>query len=329
MGLNLYLIRYGKLKRKDNTIYIKSKRETKAFPVKKIDSIFCFGEFGFNSKVLAFLTQHKIPIHFFNYHGWYIGSFYPREYLNSGFLLIKQAEHYLNEEKRLLIAREILKGGLNGMLKNLRRYEKKNEEVKRIVQRIELYKEQIEKVISISELLGIEGMCRNLYYQAFSYILRSSFKFEKRTKQPPANEVNALISFGNSLVYALCVNEIYHTPLNPTISYLHEPSERRFSLSLDLAEIFKPLISDRLIFRLVNNQIIKKTHFENKLNCCYLNEKGKKIFLEEFDKKLKTTFYYRSIKKRVSYQRLIRLECYKLIKHLIGDKRYKSLNPEW
>jgi len=72
--------------------------------------------------------------------------------------------------------------------------------------------------------------------------------FTKRVKRPPANMVNALIRFGNSMVYISCLAEIYRTQLNPLISYLHEPGTKRFSLSLDLAEIFKPLLADRLIF---------------------------------------------------------------------------------
>lgn len=65
---------------------------------------------------------------------------------------------------------------------------------------------------------------------------------------PPDNMINSLISFVNSLIYAKTLSEVYHTQLNPTISYLHQPGARRFSLCLDLSEIFKPLIADRLIF---------------------------------------------------------------------------------
>lgn len=74
----------------------------------------------------------------------------------------------------------------------------------------------------------------------------------QRTKLPPSNEVNAMISFVNSMCYTLCLDMIYHTQLNPTISFLHQPGERRYSLALDLAEIFKPVLADRLIFSLLN-----------------------------------------------------------------------------
>ena len=127
-----------------------------------------------------------------------------------------------------------------------------------------------------------------------------------------------------------CLTEVYRTQLNPTISFLHEPGDRRFSLSLDLAEIFKPLIIDRIIFRLFNRQQLNESkHFETNIDGCYLNEKGRKLFIPAFDEQLKQTVSHRKLKRHVSYQRLIRLECYKLIKHLVRMETYQALRPWW
>ena len=106
--------------------------------------------------------------------------------------------------------------------------------------------------------------------------------------------------------------------------------DRRFSLSLDLAEIFKPLIIDRIIFRLFNRQQLDESkHFETNVDGCYLNENGRKLFIAEFDEQLKQTISHRRLKRHVSYQRLIRLECYKLIKHLVEMEPYQALRPWW
>lgn len=83
---------------------------------------------------------------------------------------------------------------------------------------------------------------------------------------PPDNMINSLISFVNTLIYTKVLSEIYHTQLNPTISYLHEPGVRRFSLSLDIAEVFKPLIGDRVIFSLLNRKQITEDSFTKELN---------------------------------------------------------------
>ena len=155
-------------------------------------------------------------------------------------------------------------------------------------------------------------------------------QFTKRVRRPPDNPINALISFGNSIMYASCLSEIYRTQLNPTISFLHEPGDRRFSLSLDLAEIFKPVIVDRLIFRLLNRQQLQESkHFDDQLGGCYLNEAGRRIFHQTYDEQLKQTIEHRKLNRKVSYQRLIRLECYKLIKHLTQMEPYQAFRAWW
>ncbi|OHB98872.1 MAG: CRISPR-associated endonuclease Cas1, partial [Planctomycetes bacterium RIFCSPHIGHO2_12_39_6] len=146
---------------------------------------------------------------------------------------------------------------------------------------------------------------------------------------PPDNMINALISYLNSLVYTTCLSEIYHTQLSPLISYLHEPGDRRFSLSLDLAEIFKPILSDRIIFTLLNRQQIDEKDFMREVNLCYLNEKGRKTVVKEYDERLKTVITHKKLEKQVSYRYLIRLEGYKLVKHLLGEQEYEGFKIWW
>jgi CRISPR-associated protein Cas1 len=128
-------------------------------------------------------------------------------------------------------------------------------------------------------------------------------------------------------MYATVLTEIYHTQLTPTVSYLHEPGERRYSLALDISEVFKPLIVDRVIFNLINNRIIKQEEdFLEELNFCYLNDSGRRKFLSEYQKKLDSTIYNSRLKRNITYQRLIRIECFKLVKHIIGEKSYVGLH---
>jgi CRISPR-associated protein Cas1 len=98
---------------------------------------------------------------------------------------------------------------------------------------------------------------------------------------------------------------------------------------LDLAEIFKPLLIDPLVFSLVNNRRIQEKHFEDLNGMVYLSEEGRKIFLAAFDEKMKTSFKHRKLGRNVTYRYLIRLEAYKLIKHVIGDEPYKPFKAWW
>ena len=109
----------------------------------------------------------------------------------------------------------------------------------------------------------IEGNIRQAYYGAFDVII-NDFDMGTRTKRPPQNEVNALISFGNMMCYTVCLKSIHQTQLNPTISFLHTPGERRYSLCLDVSEIFKPILVDRTIFKVLNKGMLQERHFDNK-----------------------------------------------------------------
>ena len=240
---NFYLSSDGILKRKENTIYFINKNGKKPIPINKVYAIYAYGQTTVSSQVLNLFTQYGVPIHFFNYYGYYNGSYYPRETLNSGDLTIKQAAHYLNNPKRIELAKLFVEGSALNIQKVLSYYKIDNN-IKTILKELNTTK-------TITEIMNVEGRIRSEYYQKFDEILPENFQFESRTRQPPQNKINSLISFGNSLMYATVLTELYHTQLNPTISYLHEPLERRFSLSLDLSEIFKPFIVDRLIFYLI------------------------------------------------------------------------------
>jgi len=150
-----------------------------------------------------------------------------------------------------------------------------------------------------------------------------------RSKQPPLNIVNSLISFGNMLCYSECLRSIQQTQLNPTVSFLHEPGERRYSLALDISEIFKPLLVDRVIFKVLNKNELQENDFDKKLNKIVLKNKGKKKFLQAYELRLQETIKHRSLNRNVSYKHLIKLECYKLQKHLLNIKEYKPFKMYW
>lgn len=308
--------------------------QKKFIPVETVEAIYAFGEIRFNSKFLNFLSQYRIPMHIFNYYGFYSGTFYPKEYLNSGALYVKQVKHYMVPELRIAIAREFVRSAAFNILKNLRYYSNRGVELNNEINEIEkLSAQPLTPSLREGEipavLMGTEGNIRQIYYSCWKKILNENVDFTRRTKQPPDNMTNALISFGNMMLYSACLGEIYRTQLNPLVSYLHEPGDRRFSLSLDIAEIFKPIIVDRTIFKMLNQKMVQDCDFEKKLNFCFMKDSAKKTFIREFDDKLKTVIHHRGLGRGVSYRRLIRLECYKLIKHLLGDSRYEGFKIWW
>jgi len=200
----------------------------------------------------------------------------PKDGLLSGKMLLAQTAYYQDKKKRIIIARKFIEGAAFNMIKNLKYYDKRGKELAVIIERIEQYSKLVPEAKAVDELMGIEGNIRQTYYEGFDMIL-NDFEMGNRTKQPPQNEVNALISFGNMMCYSQCLRAIHQTQLNPTISYLHTPGERRYSLSLDISEIFKPILVDRVIFKVLNKREIQEKHFDKKLNKCILNQAGKRM----------------------------------------------------
>jgi len=330
MKENFHLTRNGRLAREENTIYyIAEEIGKRPLPVEKIYALYAYGRITFTSGVISYLAKHHIPIHFFNYYGYYEGSFYPREFLVSGDILVRQVEHHMDNRKRMLIAREFVRGAAKNIEKNLSYYERSGKDVAAQRERVNSLIEEIDDQYEIPKLMRVEGSIRDIYYSAWDKILPEEFRFVKRTRRPPENAVNALISFGNSLMYSATLSEIYNTQLNPTVSYLHSPSERRFSLSLDISEIFKPVIVDRTIFKLLNKKLLRMDDFSEEINRATLTDPGRRKFLQEWESKMAETIMHRGLKRKVSYRSLMRMECYKLEKHLIGGERYKPLVMWW
>jgi len=309
------------------------------FPVESAESIYCFGEIDVNSKLVSFLSKHHVPLFFFDYYGNYTASLYPKEHLLSGRLTVSQVRHYEDTGRRLFLARQFVDAAMANIRRVLRYYAGRLEdedatEVKGAVEEIEELRDRAATAPDTETLMGLEGRARRRYYRTWPTLLGragENFPFDRRSRQPPSNPLNALISFGNSLCYSVALRQLYHTALDPTISFLHEPGDRRFSLALDLAEIFKPLLVDRAIFRLIKTRQIQPSDFEDRLGGVYLTESGRQTFVSHWDDRLRQTIKHRRLDRKISYERLVRLDAYRLVRHLCdpdGDP-YEGFTMWW
>lgn len=323
MGTTKYIMSMGELSRKDNSLCFRKDVKNVHIPVENTKEIYCFNEVSINSKLLDFLAQNNIIVHFFNYYGGYSGTYYPRDHYLSGKLVVKQALKYQND--RMDIARAIVKGiGLNIYEVLYHYYKHDKKEVKETTDWIKkIFLPQVEQAGDVKELMAYEGEVWLRFYQDFQYFLPEDFVMNKRVKRPPDNPMNALVSFGNTLLYTKTISAIYQTHLDQRISFLHEPSEGRFSLSLDLSEVFKPAIVFKTIFELVNNRRIQvEKHFVKDVNYCILNEEGRKIFIKAFEERMDSIFMHSKLKRKVSYRTALKLDCYKLIKNILEEKEF-------
>lgn len=323
MGSTRYITSIGELSRKDNSLCFRKDGKNVYIPVENTKEIYCLNEVSINSKLLDFLSTNNIVVHFFNYYEGYSGSYYPKNQYNSGKLLIKQIEKFSSD--RIIIAKSIVKGiGINIKEVLYHYYKHNKKEVKGTIDWItDNFFRRVENSVNVKELMAVEGELWQRFYSEFKNFLPEDFIMNKRVKRPPDNPINAMISFGNSLLYTKTISSIYRTHLDQRISFLHEPSEGRFSLSLDISEVFKPVIVYKTIFDLVNNRKIQVSkHFDKKVNYCLLNEEGRKIFVTAFEERMESVFNHPKLKRRVSYRTAIKLDCYKLIKWIMEGKEF-------
>lgn len=320
----------GELKRKDNTLCLFTEDgEKKDIPIEKIYDIYVFGQVSVNSALLNLLNKYGIVLHFYNYYEHYIGSFYPKEDNISGTLLVNQVKFYADNGKRYQLAKKFVSGAAQNILRNIKYYNNRGRNFDDKIEQISNMADSVDRCGDIKSIMGVEGNIHKEYYALWNDIVFQDIDFCRRVKRPPDNMINALISLFNSLLYGKIVSEIYKTQLNPAISYLHEPFVKRFSLSLDVAEIFKPLLVDRFIFSLLNKEEITEDDFDKDALKLNLKESAFKTVIKKFDERLKETIFHRTLKRDVSYRYLIRLELYKLIKHLIEDKEYQPFKIWW
>ena len=318
-----YIFSMGELKRKDNSIMFTNEKGNFYLPIEETRELYCLNEISLNTKFLDFISRAGITIHFFNYHGGYSGTFHPKEQLISGDLSVKQSYMYLYQRQE--IAQAIVQGiaaNIHEVLYHYFRHGKKE-----LKEYLDWLKYDIATLLhvttKIEQILFVEGQIWSRFYDSFKHFLPDDFLMHKRVKRPPDNPMNALVSFGNTLLYTKTISAIYQTHLNQSISFLHSPREGRFSLSLDLSEVFKPIIVFKTIFELVGNkklQVLK--HFDKNLNYALLNDEGKKIFIDSFETRLNETFLHVKLKRKVSYKHCLKLDGYKLIKTILEGKEF-------
>lgn len=321
-----YIFSMGELSRKDNSLAFKNEKGTVYIPVEGVKEIYFMNEINLNSKLLDFFAKYGISAHFFNYYGNYSGSFFYRKALISGRVLISQVKAL---KYRQIIAKSIVLGislNIHEVLYHYYRHGKKE-----LFSLLDFLKNDVEKMLekanSINQIMFIEGMIWNKFYDSFSIFLDESFSLGKRVRRPPDNPLNAMISFGNTLLYTKTISAIYQTHLDQSVSFLHESSDARFSLSLDLSEVFKPVLVFKTIFELVNlRKINAKKHFDKKLNYCLLNENGRKIFIESFENRINEPFLHAKLKRKISYKTAIKFDGYKLIKFICEGVSFKPFN---
>lgn len=159
---------------------------------------------------------------------------------------------------------------------------------------------------TLDSLRGIEGQAAVVYFQGFARLLRRNFNFKKRSRRPPTDPVNSLLSFGYTLLYNEAISALVAVGFDPYMGFYHKVNYGRCSLALDLMEEMRPAIADRLAINLVNLEIIKPEDFQIADNQgTYLSSEGRKRFLREYERMMIAEFANRRTNERTSFRRAL------------------------
>lgn len=240
--------------------------------------------------------------------------------------LIKQVEIYKEDKLRFEYAKKIEIASVYNLRCNLKYYNKQRptEILKENIDKLTEGIRQMNEAKNVDDLLIIEARCRQNYYLCFNEMIQDEdFIFVRRSKRPPKDAINAMISFGNVFMYQKIAQMIYKSNIDIRISFVHSALKRYENLNLDLADIFKPVIVDRVICTLINKKMISgKRHFqkEEDIEGTFLNKEGKNIFIREMEWKLKQVLTVNG--QQYTYERLINREVRNLERNLLNGEKY-------
>jgi CRISP-associated protein Cas1 len=321
MKTKYYLYHSGKLKRQDHSL-VYTYQEKKVFlPIGQIDIIYIFAQIDINQNVIKLLNKHKVMIFFFTFNGQFIGKYLPHQ-LQSGKHIIAHALFVHDEERRQALAKSIILGSIKNMIFIIKYYQKKKRIKEYVIQNIQSVMKKVSDTHDFRKLLMLEAETKKIYYATFdSIILNTDFHFQSRSFYPPQNEVNALMSFGYAMLYSRLESSIHRSRLSIELPFVHGHSKQNSGLHHDIADIFKPIFVDRLIFQMINKKMVWLEHFENRSNGVYLNKAGMTMFIAQFEDYMKKTI--KLGKKHYSYRQLLSKEVHKISRFVHDEQVYK------
>jgi len=315
----LFIAGEVELRQRENTLSVVIKNgKTRALPIERVSHIVLLAESRLNSRLLTLCGKKGVRLSVFDYYGYYKGSFEPTGRSPSGRVKLAQARVLLDDNQRMLLAREVVRGAAHNMRANLLYYQYRGHPaLKRPLEAMAQLVVRLSKTEDTAQLMGLEGHLHQWYYDAWA-LIDPMLNFGPRVRRPPNNPINCLISFLNQMTYTVIRHELSKTHLEETFSMLHSPGRGRSSLSLDLAEPFKPVLADALIFRMIRRNMVNENWFEEHDGVCLLTETGRRHVAEQFATRLEESYQGRSFREWV-YREALGIE-----RHVLGVAEYES-----
>lgn len=306
-------------------------------PLIKVSQVVVYGDVTVTSPALAALLEQQVDICFCSYYGRFRGRLAPPLGKNS---LIRLEQHQAHHDpvRSFTLARAFVRGKLANMRVMLLRANRKRKDAD-IAHAAESLKGMLDQVDALNPetvttppdpshpqadsaygtLLGLEGSGTARYFGVFGQLLKDDWDFERRTKRPPRDPVNSLLSFGYVLLMNQVASAVSIVGLDPYVGFLHSSQFGKPALPLDVMEPFRPLIVDSVVLTLLNNGMLSRDDFQEELGAWRLTDKGRRTFLTKIEGRLDTEIRHPVFDYKATYRRCLELEVRLVAKWLMGE----------
>jgi CRISPR-associated protein Cas1 len=306
-------------------------------PLTKVDSVVVYGDVTLTSRAMAALLEQRSEVCFCSYYGRFRGRLSP-EFSKNSLLRRAQYQAHADPARSMHLARAFVRGKLVNMRTLLMRANRKRED-ERIGAATDSIKKTLAQVDAMrpeqatpppdpakpqadslqGKLLGLEGAASAFYFGVFGRLLKGGWEFERRRRRPPTDPVNALLSYGYVLLTHQVASAVNVVGLDPYVGFLHSSQYGKPAMALDVTEEFRSPVVDSVVLTLLNNNMLKKKDFEEKLGAWRLSEGGRRTFLRRFEERLNETITHPTFGYKATYRRCLELQVRLAAKWLTRD----------
>ncbi|SES87409.1 CRISP-associated protein Cas1 [[Clostridium] aminophilum] len=298
------------------------------FPLINFEEIVCFSYRGASPQLLGKCAERGIGVSFFSPYGKFLFRVIDNE---NGNVLLRKTQYHVsdNEDQSVLIVKNFIVGKIYNCKWLLDRTMRDHElriDLDKLKKAKEILSERVKQALnigSLDEIRGVEGEAAQVYFSCFDELIlnqKESFHFQGRNRRPPLDNVNALLSFGYSLLTNECFNALQMVGLDPYVGFLHRDRPGRKSLALDLMEELRPVLVDRFVLTLINNRQIKEDDFVlNEGGAVTFTESGRKLFLTEWQNHKKEVITHPYLKEKVQWGIVPYIQALLLARYIRGD----------
>lgn len=315
----------GILRQRDFSILFDNGDEEINIPIATTQAINVYSNVVMDSGFLSRVMKKGMCVNLFDQHDHLVGRFTPERPLHAPKITFEQLEFYYNTKKRIALAKKFVLAAIHHQQLNIRYYNRHNrrDEFAAAIYAMDEIEKQIRSCDSAEKLLLLEARAKEKYYECFDFFIKAdNFAFEHRSRRPPHNEVNALLSFGNMVLYNQLASIINQSPLDIRVGCVHSTNRRKESLNLDFADVYKPLIVDRTALALINRRALRPYHFEySDDGGMYLTAVGKQIFLDALYDKLADI--HQIDDRKMSYRSIMAEDVQAFVRFFRNGERYK------